>query len=88
MLANDGNTEGLFRAGILSSGSIVSTGDITDLQSTYDFVVDEVGCSGASDAIACLRTVPVDSLLAAANKTPTDVDYGVSMSSSATCDRI
>ena len=77
MLTNDGNPEGLFRAGIMSSASLVPTGDISELQSTYDFVVDEVGCSGASDTIACLRTVSAESLVAAANKTPTVVEYGV-----------
>ncbi|KAI0793620.1 carotenoid ester lipase precursor [Fomes fomentarius] len=70
MLTNDGDTEGLFRAGIMSSGSLVPTGDITDLQSTYDFVVDEVGCADESDTLACLRTVSSDSLLTAANNTP------------------
>lgn len=77
MLTNDGNTEGLFRAGIMSSGSLVPTGDITDLQGTYDFVVDQVGCSGSSDTLACLRTVPADDLVAAANKTPGLTSYSV-----------
>ena len=55
----------------MSSGSAIPTGDITDptIQNTYDFVVDQVGCSGASDTLECLRTVPADALVAAANKT-------------------
>ena len=77
MLTNGGNPEGLFRAGIMSSGSLVPTGDITDLQGTYDLVVDQVGCSGPSDTLACLRTVSSDSLLVAANMTPSLTSFGV-----------
>lgn len=77
MLTNDGDTEGLFRAGILSSGSLVPTGDITELQSTYDSVVDQVGCADESDTLACLRTVSSDSLLTAANNTPGLTSLGV-----------
>ena len=78
MLANNGNTEGLFRAGIMNSGGPPPTGDITDLQGTYDFVVKEVGCSGASDTLACLRTVSIDKILAAVNQTPSVISYAVS----------
>ncbi len=79
MLANGGNTEGLFRAGIMNSGGPPPTGDITELQDTYDFVVKEAGCAGAADSLACLRTVPVDKLLAAANQTPTVISFAVSL---------
>ncbi|RPD58750.1 carotenoid ester lipase precursor [Lentinus tigrinus ALCF2SS1-7] len=75
LFANGGDAEGLFRAGIMSSGSSVPTGDITEVQGTYDFVVDEVGCSGANDTLACLRTVSTDSLLAAANNTPSFIGF-------------
>ncbi|KAI0689210.1 alpha beta-hydrolase [Cerioporus squamosus] len=68
LYANGGDTEGLFRA-IMSSGTSLPTADITEAQDTYDFVVDRVGCSNASDTLACLRTVPADNLLAAANDT-------------------
>ena len=67
----------MFRAGIMSSGSSVPTGDITELQGTYDFVVDQVGCSGSNDTLACLRTVSTDSLLAAANNTPSFIGFSV-----------
>ena len=71
MSANHGDTEGLFRAGIMSSGSSIPTGDIdnSDMQDTYDFVVQQVGCSNATDTLACLRVVPAESLLAAPNNT-------------------
>ena len=68
-------TEGLFRAGIMNSGGPPPTGDITGLQSTYDFVVGQVGCSSASDTLACLREVPVDDILAAANQTSNAFSY-------------
>ncbi|KAI0690023.1 carotenoid ester lipase precursor [Cerioporus squamosus] len=74
MFANDGDAEGLFRAGIMNSGSSVSTGDILELQSTYDFVVQQVGCSSETDTLGCLRTVSADSLLAAANNTGSSID--------------
>ncbi|KAI0709642.1 alpha beta-hydrolase [Cerioporus squamosus] len=67
LFANEGDTEGLFRAGIMSSGSAGPSGDITDSQDIYDYVVDHVGCSNATDTLGCLRTVPADSLLSAAN---------------------
>ena len=77
LFLNGGNPEGLFRAGIMSSGSSTPTGNISELQSTYDFVVDQVGCPNATDTLACLRTVPADSLLAAANHTPAVTDFTV-----------
>ncbi|RPD58748.1 carotenoid ester lipase precursor [Lentinus tigrinus ALCF2SS1-6] len=67
MFANNGNTEGLFRAAIMNSGTATPTKDVTEVQGEYDFVVQQVGCSGASDTLACLRTVPAVSLVAAAN---------------------
>ncbi|RDX42819.1 carotenoid ester lipase precursor [Lentinus brumalis] len=70
LYANNGDTEGLFRAAIMSSGFAAPVGDITDVQGTYDFIVDQVGCSSADDTLACLRTVPADTLLTAANVAP------------------
>ena len=86
MLANGGDTEGLFRAGIMSSGSPVPTGKITEpiLQDTYDFVVEQVGCSGSSDTLQCLRTVSADALVAAANNTANIFGPAVSMHDVAT----
>ena len=61
----------------MSSGFATPAGYITDVQDTYDFVVEEVGCSNATDTLACLRTVPADNLLAAANATPPIGSYPV-----------
>lgn len=70
MVANGGNTEGLFRGAFMESGSPISVGDITHGQKTYDMIVSEVGCSGASDTLQCLREAPWGALVDAANKTP------------------
>ncbi|RPD58753.1 carotenoid ester lipase precursor [Lentinus tigrinus ALCF2SS1-7] len=75
LFLNGGNTEGLFRAGIMSSGSSTPTGHISELQGTYDTLVAEVGCANSTNTLACLRTVPAESLLAAANHTPAITDF-------------
>lgn len=84
MLTNGGNTEGLFRAGIMNSGGPIPTGDIIDVQDTFDLVVKEVGCSGAPDTLDCLRAVSVDELVSAANDIPSFFSLGVSVSPSMT----
>lgn len=70
MLANNGNTEGLFRSAFMQSGSPVPVGDITNGQKYYDAVVQQTGCSSASDTLACLRTVPYSKLKAAIDASP------------------
>lgn len=70
MLTNGGNTEGLFRAAFMQSGSPIPTSDITGGQETYDRIVKEVGCSNAADTLDCLRSVSYDALATAADLTP------------------
>ncbi|KAH8831768.1 Alpha/Beta hydrolase protein [Flagelloscypha sp. PMI_526] len=70
MITNGGNTEGLFRAAFMMSGSPVPTGDIANGQVYYDDVVKNTGCSGASDTLQCLRGVDYQDLKDAINKTP------------------
>ncbi|KAF8259500.1 carotenoid ester lipase precursor [Lactarius quietus] len=67
MLANGGDTEGLFRAAFMESGSPLSVGDITQGQQYYDDIVELTGCSGSSDTLECLRAAPYDKLKAAMN---------------------
>ena len=74
MLANGGNTEGLFRGAFMQSGAPIPVGDITHGQQYYDAIVKQTGCSGA-DTLDCLRTVPYSSLKAAINKSPGILDY-------------
>ncbi|KIJ47329.1 hypothetical protein M422DRAFT_226451 [Sphaerobolus stellatus SS14] len=75
MLANGGNTEGLFHAGFMQSGSPIPVGDITHGQQSYDAAVKQVGCSGAADTLACLRTVPYSALHAAMDNSPSIFAY-------------
>lgn len=75
MLSNGGDTEGLFRAGFMESGSPIPVGDITDGQEYYDAIVKSTGCSSASDTLACLRTVSYDDLTTAINESPSIFSY-------------
>ncbi|KAI9454051.1 carotenoid ester lipase precursor [Lactarius psammicola] len=75
MLANGGKTEGLFRAAFMQSGSPTRTGDITDGQQYYDFLVERTNCTGSSDTLACLRAAPYEELKAAMNDTPSIFSY-------------
>ncbi|KAG6829134.1 hypothetical protein H0H92_005608 [Tricholoma furcatifolium] len=70
MVANDGDAEGLFRAGFMESGSPIPVGPVEHGQVYYDAIVSQTGCSGASDTLACLRTVPYATLKAAMNNSP------------------
>ncbi|TFK27680.1 carotenoid ester lipase precursor [Coprinopsis marcescibilis] len=75
MVAYDGDTQGLFRAGIMQSGAPIPVGDITNGQQYYDFVVSDTGCAGSVDTLECLRRVPYDRLKAAIDKTPSVFAY-------------
>ncbi|KAF8264822.1 carotenoid ester lipase precursor [Lactarius quietus] len=75
MVTNGGNTEGLFRAAFMQSGSPTPTSDITAGQPYYDFLVERTGCSGSSDTLACLRAAPYDKLKAAMDSTPSISSY-------------
>lgn len=77
MLTNGGDTEGLFRAAFMESGSPVPTADITEGQKYYDAIVDQVGCSGSSDTLDCLRQVPYSKLKTAADASPGIFAYQV-----------
>ncbi|KAF9692933.1 hypothetical protein EKO04_009073 [Ascochyta lentis] len=67
----------LFRAGIMNSGSIVPADpvDCPKGQLIYDTVVKAAGCSGSTDTLACLRQVPYDKYLQAANSVPGILSY-------------
>ncbi|KAJ6462794.1 carotenoid ester lipase precursor [Mycena vitilis] len=75
MLANGGNTEGLFRAGFMQSGSPIPVGPIENGQKYYDQIVSQTGCSTASDTLECLRAVPFADLKAAQDATPFIFSY-------------
>ncbi|KAI0351843.1 carotenoid ester lipase precursor [Trametes cingulata] len=75
MLTNGGNTDGLFRAGWMESGSALPSGSFSKLQPTFDFIASETGCASARDVLACLREVPAAAITAAMDKTPTFLGF-------------
>ena len=77
MLYNGGNTGGLFHGAFMQSGFPLSVGDLDKGQVYYDFVMQQVGCSTATDTLDCLRTVPYDALSAAFSATPDFSSYRV-----------
>ncbi|KAI9442992.1 Alpha/Beta hydrolase protein [Lactarius indigo] len=75
MLANGGNTAGLFRAAFMQSGPPTSGGDITRGQQYYDYLVESTGCKDSCDTLACLRAAPYKELKAAVDSTPSVFSY-------------
>ncbi|KAJ0125272.1 sterol esterase precursor [Diaporthe amygdali] len=74
---NTYNGKPLFRGAIMDSGSIVPADpvDCPKGQLVYDTVVQTGGCSGASDTLECLRALPYDKFLNAANSVPSFLGY-------------
>ncbi|KAH0586052.1 hypothetical protein H2248_007327 [Termitomyces sp. 'cryptogamus'] len=70
MIANNGNNEGLFRAGFMQSGSPIPVAGLEHGQKYYDALVAQTGCTGASDTLQCLREVPYETLKAAQDASP------------------
>lgn len=60
LVTNGGDTEGLFHAAIMQSGTVLQNRDIADdeSQAIYDDFVYRAGCSGANDTLTCLRELP------------------------------
>ena len=77
MVTNGGNTEGLFRAAFMQSGSPIPVGDISHGQKYYDAIVNETGCSGAADTLQCLRDLPYATLKDAVDNSPMIFTYQV-----------
>ena len=77
MLGNGGNTEGLFHAAFMNSGSVFPVGDVLGGQIYYDEVVTAAGCEHAPDTLQCLREVPYLTLQAAMDTTPHFSSYQV-----------
>ena len=67
----------LFRGAIMNSGSIIPADpvDCPKGQVVYNTVVAAAGCSGASNTLECLRTVPYQKLLNATNSVPGLLSY-------------
>lgn len=77
MLAFDGNSEGLFRAGWMESGAASPIGNVSKIQPTFDFIASETGCASALDILECLREVPAEAIQAAMDQTPTFLSFTV-----------
>ncbi|KAI0059496.1 carotenoid ester lipase precursor [Artomyces pyxidatus] len=75
MITNGGNTEGLFRAAFMQSGSPGSAGTLAEGQPYYDALVADVGCSDAQDTLQCLREAPLQNLTVAINNSPNTDSY-------------
>lgn len=67
----------LFRSGIMNSGSIVPADpvDCPKGQAVYQHVVDQAGCSNATDTLECLRGLDYTKFLNAANSFPSITSY-------------
>ncbi|OBZ75691.1 Lipase 1 [Grifola frondosa] len=77
MLANGGDTEGLFHGAFMQSGSPSAVSDITAGQGYYDALVSQTGCTGSADTLQCLRQVPYADLKHAVDMTPGIFGYEV-----------
>ena len=55
----------------------MSLQDITTQQPMFDQLVADTGCTGSGDPIACLRTIPLDTLMTAVNKAPTFLSFNL-----------
>ena len=77
MIANEGNTEGLFHGAFMESGAVIPAGDMTLGQQDYDNLVQAVGCTGANDTLECLRQASFSTLKDAVNSSPGVLSYRV-----------
>ncbi|KFA70306.1 hypothetical protein S40285_01739 [Stachybotrys chlorohalonatus IBT 40285] len=71
------NGRPLFRGAIMNSGTVVPADpvDCPKGQEVYDTVVRNSGCEGSGDTLACLRELPYDTFLDAANSVPSLLSY-------------
>ena len=77
MVANGGDTEGLFHGAFMNSGSVIPRGDMSLGQQYYDDLVRATGCAGAKDTLQCLQQVPFPALMEAVNNSPGTFSYEV-----------
>ncbi|KZT09205.1 sterol esterase [Laetiporus sulphureus 93-53] len=75
LIWNDGDTGGLFRAAVMESGFPISLANVSQGQQYYDQLVQNTGCSGASDTLSCLRETDYTALLAAVAESPSFFSY-------------
>ncbi|KAI9738785.1 MAG: hypothetical protein M1834_008292 [Cirrosporium novae-zelandiae] len=60
LVAYGGRDDGLFRAAIMESGNPIcyrAFNNVSYYQSTYNNIVNQTGCGGSEDTLACLQTI-------------------------------
>jgi cholinesterase len=72
LIAYGGRDDGLFRAGIMESGSLSAFPTLAPPNSNasnvaFNSVASAVGCESAADKLACIRGVPYDTIYGAFN---------------------
>lgn len=77
LVANGGDSEGLFRGAIMQSGAALPVGDVTLGQKHYDDLVLRTSCLHAEDTLDCLRHTPYKTLKAAIDTSMGLFDYTV-----------
>ena len=70
MLANSGDTEGLFHGAFMQSGAPLPAGDVVKGQYEYDQLVNGTSCAETGNTLECLRGLPYEELRQAVNKFP------------------
>lgn len=60
IMAYGGDTQGLFRAGIMASGTSFGFGqqNLAFMQTVYDNITNTTGCTYADDSLQCLKELP------------------------------
>ncbi|KAM5544126.1 hypothetical protein V8D89_002175 [Ganoderma adspersum] len=75
LVANGGDKDGLFRAAVLSCGSLLPTGDISNQQPFFDSIAADAGCADSADKLECLRGILAENLTATAAAIPSFFGY-------------
>ncbi|KAF8558698.1 alpha/beta-hydrolase [Imleria badia] len=77
MVAYDGQLDGLFQGAVMESGSASPIHGITfqAAQDNYDFLVEQVDCTSASDTLSCLRQAPYQTIINAVLQTTPLLSY-------------
>lgn len=75
LIANGGDSEGLFRGAIMQSGAPLPLGDITLGQKNYDELVLRTSCLHADNTLECLRHTPYETLKSAIHASMGIFDY-------------
>ncbi|EMD33597.1 hypothetical protein CERSUDRAFT_117697 [Gelatoporia subvermispora B] len=76
MLNNGGNSEGLFSGAWMHSGFPIPLNTYSELQGTYDILVNQTSCQNSTDSLDCLRQLPYEELYEAMLAAPAAQRFG------------